>query len=62
MKRRELEAHLRRHGCLLVREGSSHTVFENAANRRRCPVPRHREIPDPLVLVICRQLDIPRPA
>ena len=25
------------------------------------PIPRHREIPDPLARAICRQLEIPLP-
>jgi predicted RNA binding protein YcfA (HicA-like mRNA interferase family) len=61
MKRRDVIRHLERHGCALVREGHSHSIFENSANGRRAPVPRHREIPDPLVRVICRQLEIPAP-
>jgi mRNA interferase HicA len=46
MKRRELIRHLVNHGCLLVREGSDHSIRENPVNRRRTSVPRHREIPD----------------
>ncbi|MFV1964264.1 MAG: type II toxin-antitoxin system HicA family toxin [Pirellulaceae bacterium] len=61
MKRRDLIRHLVSHGCELVREGQSHTIFENPAGGRRAPVPRHREIPSPLVRSICRQLDIPPP-
>ena len=61
MKRRDLIRHLVTHGCELVREGQSHTIFENLASGRRAPVPRHREIPNPLVRSICRQLDIPPP-
>jgi len=48
MKRRDLIRHLEIHGCVLVREGHSHTIFENPANDRRAPVPRHREIPQPI--------------
>jgi predicted RNA binding protein YcfA (HicA-like mRNA interferase family) len=61
MKRRELIRHLEQHGCALVREGHSHSIFENLDNGQRAPVPRHREIPDPLVRSICRQLTIPAP-
>lgn len=59
MKRRDLVRHLRRHGCVLVREGSDHTIYENPANGRRAPVPRHREIPDHTARAICRQLGVP---
>jgi len=61
MKRQEFVRHLLQHGCVLVREGRSHTIFENPANGRRSPVPRHREIPEPLVRAICKQLDVPPP-
>jgi len=42
MKRRDLIRHLVSHGCELVREGRSHTIFENLANGRRAPVPRQQ--------------------
>jgi predicted RNA binding protein YcfA (HicA-like mRNA interferase family) len=61
MKRRDLIRHIERHGCVLVREGHSHTIFENPANGNRTSVPRHRELPEPLIRVICRQLDVPLP-
>ena len=61
MKRRQLLRHLASRRCVLVREGHSHSIFENPANGHRTPVPRHREVPEPLVRVICRQLDIPAP-
>jgi mRNA interferase HicA len=61
MKRRDVIRHLLAQGCRLVREGGGHTIFENPAMRRRTPVPRHREIPEPLVRVICRQLAVPTP-
>jgi predicted RNA binding protein YcfA (HicA-like mRNA interferase family) len=61
MKRRGLIRHLEAHGCVRLREGASHTIFENTASGRRAPVPRHREIPEPLVRVICRQLGVPPP-
>lgn len=59
MKRRELIRHLEANGCVLLREGHSHSIYENVAQNRRAPVPRHREIPGPLARVICRQLGIP---
>lgn len=61
MKRRDLIRHMGEHGCVLRREGHSHSIYENTANGHRVPVPRHREIPDPLARVICRQLEIPTP-
>jgi mRNA interferase HicA len=61
MKRRDLIRHLLAQGCLLLREGASHTIFLNPVTRRRTPVPRHREIPEALARVICRQLAVPPP-
>jgi predicted RNA binding protein YcfA (HicA-like mRNA interferase family) len=61
MKRRDLIRHLEAHGCRLVREGRSHSIYENMQTKQRAPVPRHREIPDPLARSICRQLGIPEP-
>lgn len=61
MKRRDLIRHLEAHSCVLLREGHSHSIYQNVRENRRAPVPRHREIPDPLVRVICRQLGVPIP-
>jgi len=61
MKRRDLLAHLSRHGCRFVREGGEHSIWENPANGRRTSIPRHREIPDFTCQRICRQLGIPKP-
>jgi mRNA interferase HicA len=62
MSRRELIRHLRRHGCVLVREGSDHSIWQNPANGKRTSVPRHREIPNPTARAIYRQLGIPDPS
>ena len=40
MSRRELIRHLRQHGCVLAREGSDHSIWENPANGCRTAVPR----------------------
>lgn len=61
MKRRELIRHIESQGCVFVREGSRHTMYENPADGRRVPIPRHREIPDVFARAICRQLGIPEP-
>lgn len=61
MKRPAVLKHLHAHGCSKVREGSSHTIYENPATGQRAPVPRHNELPLPLVKVICKQLGIPTP-
>jgi predicted RNA binding protein YcfA (HicA-like mRNA interferase family) len=61
MKLRELERHLRAHGCVFFRQGSAHTVWLNPPNRKIASVPRHREIKEGTVRGICRQLEIPQP-
>ena len=59
MKRSTLLQHLRRHGCVLKREGGSHSLWTNPANGAVEAVPRHTEIPNNLVRKICRGLGIP---
>ncbi len=61
MKRRDLIRHLSQHGCILVREGGEHSIWQNPANSHRTSVPRHREIPEYTALRICKQLEIPPP-
>jgi len=61
MKRRDLLAHLTRHGCSLVREGGNHSWWENAALNRRSAIPRHTEISDILARKICKDLGIEPP-
>jgi mRNA interferase HicA len=61
VKRHALIAHLRKHGCALVREGAKHSWWGNPANGKRTAVPRHNEIDDYLARKICRDLGIPLP-
>jgi predicted RNA binding protein YcfA (HicA-like mRNA interferase family) len=61
MKLRDLESHLRQHGCQFYREGGAHTVWLNPQRRKLASVPRHREIKEGTVRGICRQLEIPAP-
>ncbi len=37
MKRRDLIRHLESRGCVLIREGHSHSIYENSADGRRAP-------------------------
>jgi mRNA interferase HicA len=62
MKRRDVEVHLRSHGCSVLREGGSHTIWRNDENGKITAVPRHTEIKTPTVREICKVLDIPLPA
>jgi len=61
VKRRKLIAHLRAHGCELLREGSRHSVFVNPVARKATTVPRHTEINDFLARKICQDLDVSPP-
>jgi hypothetical protein len=59
MKRRDFIQHLTQHDCVLLREGSRHSIFRNISNGKVSAVPRHNEISDFLVRKICRDLGIP---
>ncbi len=61
MKRNSLLKHLRRHGCILKREGSAHSLWTNLSNGIVEAIPRHTEIKDNLARKICRTLGIPDP-
>ena len=61
MKLKDLETHLRAHGCILSRQGGNHTIYKNHNNNKITSVPRHREIKPFTVKSICKQLEIPLP-
>ena len=61
MKRRELVRHLAQHGCELVREGGSHSIYVNRAAAKTSTVPRHSEINADLARKICKDLGVPVP-
>ena len=61
MRLSDLQKHLRKHGCVILREGGNHTIYSNRKNKKNVPVPRHREIKNALVKSICKQLEIPSP-
>jgi len=61
MKLRDLVQHLEANGCLFVREGANHTIYENPAAGLWSTLPRHREIKEWLVRKICKDLGIPAP-
>lgn len=61
MKRGSLLKHLRRHGCILKREGSSHSLWMNPNNGSVEAVPRHTEMKNNLARKICRGLGVPDP-
>ncbi len=59
MKRSTLLQHLRKHGCVLKREGASHSLGTNPATASVEAVPRHTEIANALARKICHGLGIP---
>ena len=61
MKRRELLAHLQQQGCVLLREGSSHSIWVNPGTGRKEAVPRHHAVKRYLARSICRNLSIAVP-
>jgi len=58
MKRNDLIRHLRKQGCVFIREGGNHSIFFNPATGRVSSVPRHNEINDFLSKKICKDLGI----
>jgi predicted RNA binding protein YcfA (HicA-like mRNA interferase family) len=56
---RDLERHLRQHGCGLLREGGRHSIWLCEGTGQRTSVPRHRELPRTTAREICKQLGIP---
>ena len=62
MKRRDLLHHLQQHGCTLVREGGSHSIWGNPQTGRKEAIPRHTEIKKHLARSICRNLAVPVPS
>jgi len=61
MKRKDLIRHLEAHGCRMLREGGSHTIYTDSNGTRKTQIPRHREISDLLARKICRDLQVPEP-
>jgi len=56
MKRRDLERQLRMAGCLLKREGTSHSIWINPTTGVKEAVPRNNEIKEPLARKILTSL------
>jgi len=58
MKRKDLIKHLRKNGCVFVREGGNHSIFFNPLISRSSTVPRHNEVNNFLAGKICKDLGI----
>lgn len=59
MKQVDLIKHIRKNGCVFVREGGSHSVWYNPITGRTSTVPRHNEINNFTGKKICEDLGIP---
>ena len=59
MKRVDLIRVIEGWGCELVRHGARHDWYRNPATGVAQPVPRHREIKEPLARRIIRMLNHP---
>ncbi len=58
MKRSELIRELTEAGCVLLRHGARHDVYQNPATGRKQPVPRHSEIDEHLARHIKKHLGV----
>ena len=58
MKRIDLMKHLKKEGCVFMREGAKHSLFSNFANGKFSTIPRHTEINSFLAKKICKDLGI----
>ncbi|MEM1043129.1 MAG: type II toxin-antitoxin system HicA family toxin [Bacteroidota bacterium] len=58
MKRNALLKHLRKSGCVLKREGRSHSLWTNPRTGETEAVPRHTEVPNVLARKTCRGLSV----
>jgi predicted RNA binding protein YcfA (HicA-like mRNA interferase family) len=56
MKRVDLIKAIEASGCVLVRHGSRHDWYRNPVTGVSQPVPRHREVKEPLARRIIRML------
>lgn len=61
MKKRDLERHLRRHACRLLRQGSRHEIWHNPVTNETAAVPRGRELKTGTAIGICKELSIAAP-
>jgi predicted RNA binding protein YcfA (HicA-like mRNA interferase family) len=58
VKRDELVRAIATAGCILLRHGGRHDIFQNPRTGQQQPVPRHREIDDALAKHILKYLGL----
>jgi predicted RNA binding protein YcfA (HicA-like mRNA interferase family) len=56
MKRKDLIKKITAAGCLLVRHGKKHDLYQNSYTGKKQPVPRHKEIDEHLAKHIIKEL------
>jgi predicted RNA binding protein YcfA (HicA-like mRNA interferase family) len=56
MKHKDLVKILRDSGCVLIRHGARHDIYNNPVTGNSEPVPRHREINERLARKIIKRL------
>ena len=62
MKRLDLIRRLDDEACVLARHGAGHDIYRNVITGAEQPVPRHREICEPLARAIIKRLSAPKTA
>jgi len=58
LKIKKFIKHLENNDCVLVREGSKHTLYKNPKTGEMSTVPRHPDIKENLCRKICKDLGI----
>ena len=56
MKRKDLIKIIKNHGCILIRHGGKHDIYQNLDTGISQPIPRHREINERLAQKIIKDL------
>ncbi len=59
MNRAKLVLHLLRHECILLREGSKHSIYKNLITGSQTTVPRKSKLLLFTAKGICKQLGVP---
>jgi len=59
MKQGDLVKHIRKYGCVFMKEGGSHSVWLNPLIGRTSTIPRHTEINTHTGKKICKDLGVP---
>lgn len=61
MIRKDFERYLLNNGCVKIREGGNHSIWQNQINNKQSSIPRHNEIVNLTCKIICKQLEIKSP-